>query len=114
MDHPVRLGVRMRSRTMREWAMDLYASGYTCQEIGAMPGMPSYATVARWARALGINRPRGRRRKEEAVEEKKGKKPRLPEVVGDEPAYAGFDGDRDEQLRQLQLENGMLRGMAGV
>ena len=37
---------------------------------------------------------------------------RLPR--GDEPAYSGFDGDMDERVRQLELENDILRGLVEV
>ena len=33
---------------------------------------------------------------------------RTPE--GDEPAYAGFEGGLEERIRQLELENDILRG----
>jgi len=76
-----------------------------------MPGMPSRTTVSRWARERGVSRPKGRRRgKGAGMKRPEG----LPEVVGDEPAYAGFEGDKDEQIRKLQLENDILRGMVEV
>ena len=37
---------------------------------------------------------------------------RLPQ--GGKPAYSGFDGDRDEKIRQLELENDILRGLVEV
>lgn len=37
-----------------------------------------------------------------------GGRARTPE--GDEPAYAGFEGGLEERIRQLELENDILRG----
>ena len=99
----VRLGVRMGTR---EEVVGLYASGYTCREIESMPGMPSRETVMRWARAAGVARPRGRRRRERGMGTDW-----LPEVVGDGPVYPDIDPeDKDAIIDRLLLENAILRG----
>ena len=94
----------------REEVVGLYASGYTCREIESMPGMPSRETVMRWARAAGVARPRGRRRRERGMGTDWGTD-WMPEVVGDGPIYPDIDPeDKDAIIDRLLLENAILRG----
>lgn len=95
---------------VRKRVLELYAQGYTCRDIEAMDDMPSFATVARWAREAGVARGRGRRRKEPAM-----RREDLPEVVGDGPDYPDVDPeDKDALIHRLRLENDILRGMQEV
>lgn len=94
---------------MREKAIRLYAEGYTYREIEKMPGMPSRMTVCRWVRGDGAAIPRSRGRRP-GLARRNAARP----VEGESNAYDGFDGDKEEQIRQLQLENDILRGVVEV
>ena len=94
-----------------------------------MSGVPG-RTLRRWAAAAAKPRQRSRGAKfepygdevrgkamkmarggascREIAEARMGGRSRKPE--GDEPAYTGFGGGPEERIRQLELENDILRG----
>ena len=70
--------------------------GASCREIAEALGIGSPDVVRYWLKGGGTK------------EARMGGRARTPE--GDEPAYAGFDGGLEERIRQLELENDILRG----
>lgn len=97
--------------TIKEKAIELYVAGYTYREIEAMEGMPSRMTICRWVRscdaAVASSRSCGRR-------SGLSKEKPIPKVQGEGHAYDGFDGTLEEKIRQLELENDILRGTVEV
>ena len=81
---------------VRGKAMEMARGGASCREIAEALGIGSPDVVRYWMKGGGTKEARmsGRSRKPE----------------GDEPAYAGFEGSREERTRQLELENDILRG----
>ena len=81
---------------VRGKAMEMARGGASCREIAEALGIGSPDVVRCWMKGGGTKEARmsGRSRKPE----------------GDEPAYAGFEGSREERIRQLELENDILRG----
>ena len=81
---------------VRGKAMEMARGGASCREIAEALGIGSPDVVRYWMKGGGTKEARmsGRSRKPE----------------GDEPAYAGFEGSREERIRQLELENDILRG----
>ena len=81
---------------VRGKAMEMARGGASCREIAEALGIGSPDVVRCWMKGGGTKEARmsGRSRKPE----------------GDEPAYAGFEGSPEERIRQLELENDILRG----
>ena len=81
---------------VRGKAMEMARGGASCREIAEALGVGSPDAVRYWLKGGGTKGAR------------MGGRPRKPE--GDEPAYAGFEGSLEERIRQLELENDILRG----
>ena len=81
---------------VRDKAMGMARGGASCREIAETLGIGSPDVVRYWLKGGGTKEARmsGRSRRPE----------------GDEPAYAGFEGSPKERIRQLELENDILRG----
>ena len=81
---------------VRGKAMGMARGGASCREIAEALGIGSPDVVRYWLKGGGTKEARmsGRSRRPE----------------GDEPAYAGFEGSPEERIRQLELENDILRG----
>ena len=81
---------------VRGKAMEMARGGASCREIAEALGIGSPDVVRYWLKGGGTKEARmsGRSRRPE----------------GDEPAYAGFEGSPEERIRQLELENDILRG----
>ena len=81
---------------VRDKAMGMARGGASCREIAEALGIGSPDVVRYWLKGGGTKEARmsGRSRRPE----------------GDEPAYAGFEGSPEERIRQLELENDILRG----
>ena len=97
------------------------------EKTARMSGVPG-RTLRRWAAAAAKPRSRGAKFEpygdevrgkamemarggascREIAEARMGGRSRKPE--GDEPAYTGFGGGPEERIRQLELENDILRG----
>lgn len=82
---------------VREEAVRLVRGGMDGRSVAKALGVLNAATVYNWARPA--------ERKEPPVEDATKK------VVGKEPAWSGFEGTQEERIRQLQLENDVLRGV---
>ena len=81
---------------VRGKAMEMARGGASCREIAEALGIGSPDVVRYWLKGGGTK------------EARMGGRSRKPE--GDEPAYAGFEGGLEERIRQLELENDILRG----
>lgn len=81
---------------VRGKAMEVARGGASCREIAEALGIGSPDVVRYWLKGGGTK------------EARMGGRARTPE--GDEPAYAGFEGGLEERIRQLELENDILRG----
>ena len=81
---------------VRDKAMGMARGGASCREIAETLGIGSPDVVRYWLKGGGTK------------EARMGGRSRRPE--GDEPAYAGFEGGPEERIRQLELENDILRG----
>ena len=81
---------------VRGKAMEMARGGASCREIAEALGIGSPDVVRYWLKGGGTK------------EARMGGRARTPE--GDEPAYAGFEGGPEERIRQLELENDILRG----
>ena len=81
---------------VRGKAMEMARGGASCREIAEALGIGSPDVVRYWLKGGGTK------------EARMGGRTRTPE--GDEPAYAGFEGGLEERIRQLELENDILRG----
>ena len=81
---------------VRGKAMEMARGGSSCRGIAEALGIGSPDAVRYWLKGGGA---KGARMSGRA---------RTPE--GDEPAYAGFEGGLEERIRQLELENDILRG----
>ena len=81
---------------VRGKAMEMARKGASCRGIAEALGIGSPDVVRYWLKGGGT---KGARMSGRA---------RTPE--GDEPAYAGFEGGLEERIRQLELENDILRG----
>ena len=81
---------------VRGKAMEMARGGASCREIAEALGIGSPDVVRYWLKGGGTK------------EARMGGRSRRPE--GDEPAYAGFEGSPEERIRQLELENDILRG----
>ena len=81
---------------VRGKAMEMARGGASCREIAEALGIGSPDVVRYWLKGGGTK------------EARMGGHSRKPE--GDEPAYAGFEGGLEERIRQLELENDILRG----
>ena len=81
---------------VRGKAREMARGGASCREIAEALGIGSPDVVRYWLKGGGTKEARmsGRSRRPE----------------GDEPAYAGFEGGPEERIRQLELENDILRG----
>ena len=81
---------------VRGKAMEMARGGASCRETAEALGIGSPDVVRYWLKGGGTKEARmsGRSRRPE----------------GDEPAYAGFEGSPEERIRQLELENDILRG----
>lgn len=85
---------------VRARALAMSSNGASCREIAESLGIGSPDVVRYWLRGGGTK------------EARMGDRTRKPK--GEEPAYSGFEGDRDEQIRQLQLENDILRAVVDL
>ena len=81
---------------VRGKAMEMARKGASCRGIAEALGIGSPDVVRYWLKGGGTKGAR------------MGGRARTPE--GDEPAYAGFEGGLEERIRQLELENDILRG----
>ena len=81
---------------VRGKAMEMARGGASCREIAEALGIGSPDVVRYWLKGGGTK------------EARMGGRARRPE--GDEPAYSGFEGSPEERIRQLELENDILRG----
>ena len=81
---------------VRGKAMEMARNGASCRGVAEALGIGSPDVVRYWLKGGGT---KGARMSGRA---------RTPE--GDEPAYAGFEGGLEERIRQLELENDILRG----
>ena len=81
---------------VRGKAMGMARGGASCREIAEALSIGSPDVVRYWLKGGGTK------------EARMGGRSRRPE--GDEPAYAGFEGSPEERIRQLELENDILRG----
>ena len=81
---------------VRGKAMEMARGGASCREIAEALGIGSPDVVRYWLKGGGTK------------EARMSGRPRRPE--GGEPAYAGFEGGPEERIRQLELENDILRG----
>ncbi|MEE1532886.1 MAG: IS3 family transposase [Collinsella sp.] len=81
---------------VRGKAMEMARKGASCRGIAEALGIGSPDAVRYWLKGGGTKGAR------------MGGRARTPE--GDEPAYAGFEGGLEERIRQLELENDILRG----
>ena len=81
---------------VRGKAMEMARGGASCREIAEALGIGSPDVVRYWLKGGGTK------------EARMGGRSRRPE--GGEPAYAGFEGGPEERIRQLELENDILRG----
>ena len=81
---------------VRGKAMEMARGGASCREIAEALGIGSPDVVRYWLKGGGTK------------EARMDGRARTPE--GDEPAYAGFEGGLEERIRQLELENDILRG----
>ena len=81
---------------VRGKAMEMARKGASCRDIAEALGIGSPDVVRYWLKGGGTK------------EARMGGRSRRPE--GDEPAYAGFEGSPEERIRQLELENDILRG----
>ena len=81
---------------IRSKAIEMARGGASCREVAETLGIGGPDVVRYWLKGGGTKEARmnGRARKPE----------------GDEPAYAGFEGSLEERIRQLELENDILRG----
>lgn len=84
----------------RDEAAGLVRGGMDGRSVARALGVPDAATVHDRARPAG--------RREPPVEDE------ARRVTGDEPAWAGFEGTEEERIRQLQLENDILRGVVDL
>ena len=82
--------------TVKKEAVRLVSEGMAGKDVAAALGVSSGAVVYNWVR------------KAEAASEREVAVPVAP-IDGDERAYDGFDGDEAERIRQLELENDILR-----
>ena len=99
----------------RVWAVGVARECGNIREAGRRTGIPNQ-TLGEWVRRaargeglVGVYTGHFSAIKEADVTEVDGRLPR-----GGEPAYSGFDGDMDERVRQLELENDILRGLVEV
>ena len=81
---------------VRGKAMGMARGGASCREIAEALGIGSPDVVRYWLKGGGTK------------EARMGGRARGPE--GGEPAYSGFEGGPEERIRQLELENDILRG----
>ena len=129
MDRLVQSGVRMYSQDSKDKALGMLRLTGDVEKTARMSGVPG-RTLRRWAAAAAKPRQRSRGAKfepygnevrskamemarggascREIAEARMGGRSRKPE--GDEPAYTGFEGGLEERIRQLELENDILRG----
>lgn len=85
---------------VRGKAMEMARKGASCRGIAEALGIGSPDVVRYWLKGGAT---KGARMSGRA---------RTPE--GDEPAYAGFEGGLEERIRQLELENDILRGVVDL
>ncbi|AMK58267.1 hypothetical protein [Bifidobacterium angulatum] len=119
----------MYSQDSKDKALGMLRLTGDVEKTAKMSGVPG-RTLRRWAAAAAKPRQRSRGAKfepygdevrskamemarggascREIAEARMGGRSRKPE--GDEPAYAGFGGGPEERIRQLELENDILRG----
>lgn len=88
--------------SVRADALALVAAGIETAEVAARLGVHNAAIVHNWARS--------EKRRAAAFMDKDSVRP----VEGDGHAYDGFDGSAEEKVRQLELENDILRGVVEV
>ena len=119
----------MYSQDSKDKALGMLRLTGDVEKTARMSGVPG-RTLRRWAAAAAKPRQRSRGAKfepygdevrgkamemarggascREIAEARMGGRSRKPE--GDEPAYTGFGGGPEERIRQLELENDILRG----
>lgn len=85
---------------LKEDAVRMVRGGLDPGDVARHLGVSSAAVVYNWARS---------REKEAAPMRDEPAK-----ASGDEPAWSGFDGSPEDRIRQLELENDILRGVVEV
>lgn len=85
---------------LKEDAVCMVRGGLDPGDVARQLGVSSAAVVYNWARS----------REKEAVP----MRDEPAKVSGDEPAWSGFDGSPEDRIRQLELENDILRGVVEV
>lgn len=88
---------------LKEQAVAFVRSGMSGKDVASMLGVSSAALVYNWARATENPKP--------AVADRS---PIKPMRDSESRAYDGFEGSLEERVRQLELENDILRGVAKV
>lgn len=88
---------------LRSQAVALARSGMPAKDVAELLGVASAAVVYNWARAADGPSPAAADRS-----------PIVPMRDSRERAYDGFEGDLEERVRQLELENDILRAAAKV
>lgn len=87
---------------LKEQAVAFVRSGMSGKDVASMLGVSSAAVVHNWARAAGSPRPTADR------------SPMKPVRDSETRAHDGFEGDLEERVRRLELENDIPRGVARV
>ena len=88
---------------LREQALAFVRTGMRAADVAEMLGISSGAVVHNWARAA-----------EAPATAARDRSPIVPRREGPGRAYDGFEGDLEDRIRQLELENDILRGVAKV
>lgn len=88
---------------LKERAVAFVRSGMSGKDVASMLGVSSSAVVCNWARAAENPKPAAADRS-----------PIKPMRDSESRAYDGFEGSLEERVRQLELENDILRGVAKV
>ena len=88
---------------LKEQAVAFVRSGMSGKDVASMLGVSSAALVYNWARAAENPKP--------TVADRS---PIRPMRDSESRAYDGFEGSLEERVRQLELENDILRGVAKV
>lgn len=86
---------------VRNYALFLVNNGKSASEVADIVGVSAPSVIQRWCNGGGTKRSRHM-------------KDNIKYPTGEEPAYSGFDGDLDCQVKQLQLENDILRGVVDI
>ncbi len=88
---------------LKAQAVAFVRSGMSGKDVAEMPGVSSAAVACNWARAA-----------EKPSPEAADRSPIAPMRNSEQRAYGGFEGSLEERVRQLELENDILRAAAKV